>query len=153
MFNNLLILSPQMISRLRGGSHDWVRQTSWSFKIIILDIIFLKWSLDGAEDHTTRYDKHLRSLRSPYQKFSLSTRYKLNFRSLSIRQHECALLAQEAYTSSKSHHELNIWQRIFLLKVKFLKIRIIQQVRKEVSKEIKGLIQVVSKIYDEVDKF
>jgi hypothetical protein len=26
-FNNLLILSHQMISRLRGGLHDWVRQT------------------------------------------------------------------------------------------------------------------------------
>jgi hypothetical protein len=30
---------------------------------------------------------------------------------------------------------------------------IIQQVAKQVLKEIKGLIQVVSKIYDEVDKF
>jgi ribosomal protein L30/L7E len=29
-----------------------------------------------------------------------------------------------------------------------LKMRIIQQVTKQVSKEIKGLIQVVSKIYD-----
>jgi hypothetical protein len=34
-----------------------------------------------------------------------------------------------------------------------LKMRIIQQVAKQVSKEIKGLIQVVSKIYDEVVKF
>jgi hypothetical protein len=32
-------------------------------------------------------------------------------------------------------------------------MRIIQQVIKQVSKEIKALIQVVSKIYDEVVKF
>jgi hypothetical protein len=27
-----------MISRLRGGSHDWIRQTPRSFEITILDI-------------------------------------------------------------------------------------------------------------------
>jgi hypothetical protein len=32
-------------------------------------------------------------------------------------------------------------------------MRIIQHITKQVSKEIKGLIQVVSKIYDEVVKF
>jgi hypothetical protein len=42
MFNNLLILSPQMISTQRKGSHDWVRQTPQSFEITVLDIIFLK---------------------------------------------------------------------------------------------------------------
>jgi hypothetical protein len=42
---------------------------------------------------------------------------------------------------------------ISLLKVRLLKMRIIQQVAKQVSKEIKGLIQVVSKIYDEVVNF
>jgi hypothetical protein len=36
--NNLLILSPQMISRPHGGSHDWVQQTPRSFKIVVLDI-------------------------------------------------------------------------------------------------------------------
>jgi hypothetical protein len=56
----------------------------------------------------TRYGKHPRALRSPYWNFSISTRYKLNFRSLSTRQHESALLAHDAHTSSKSHHELNI---------------------------------------------
>jgi hypothetical protein len=30
---------PQMTSRLRGGSHDWVRQTPQSFEIIILESI------------------------------------------------------------------------------------------------------------------
>jgi hypothetical protein len=28
MFNNLLILNPQVISRPRGGSHDWVWQNT-----------------------------------------------------------------------------------------------------------------------------
>jgi hypothetical protein len=27
-----------MTSKLRGGSHDWVRQTPQSFEIIVLDI-------------------------------------------------------------------------------------------------------------------
>jgi hypothetical protein len=79
--------------------------------------------------------------------------YKLNFRSLCTRQYERALLAQEAHTSPKSHHELNILQRISLLQLRFLKERTIHQVTKQVSKEIKGLIQVVSKTYDEVVKF
>jgi hypothetical protein len=34
----LLILSPQVIYRLRGGSHDWVRQTPQSFETTVLDI-------------------------------------------------------------------------------------------------------------------
>jgi hypothetical protein len=66
-----------MISRLRGGSHDWVQQTHRSFEIIVLE-------------------------------FTLSTSYKLNFGRLGTRQHEHALLAQEAHTSPKSQHELNI---------------------------------------------
>jgi hypothetical protein len=86
------------------------------------------------------------ALTSSYWNFLLGISYKLKFRGLSTRQH--ALLAQEAHTSPKSHHELNIWQRISLLKLRLLKMRIIQQVTKQVSKEIKGLIQVVSKIYD-----
>jgi CBS domain containing-hemolysin-like protein len=69
----------------------------------------------------TRYNKYSGALRSLYWIlffsshlydnigfFSLSTRYKLNLRSLSTRQHECALLAQEAHTSPKSHHKINI---------------------------------------------
>jgi hypothetical protein len=65
-FTILLILSPQMISRPRGGSHNWVRQTPWSLEIAVLDIIFLKWSLDRTEDRTTRYDKHPGALWSLY---------------------------------------------------------------------------------------
>jgi hypothetical protein len=37
--------------------------------------------------------------------------------------------------------------------VRLLKMRVTQQVAKQVSKEIKGYIQVVSKNYDEVVKF
>jgi hypothetical protein len=48
-----------MISRPRGGSHDWVWQIPQSFEITVLDIIFLKWSLDHMEGHTTKYGKHL----------------------------------------------------------------------------------------------
>jgi 2-C-methyl-D-erythritol 4-phosphate cytidylyltransferase len=36
--SNLLILSPQVISRPRGGSHNWVQQTPQSFETTILDI-------------------------------------------------------------------------------------------------------------------
>jgi hypothetical protein len=56
----------------------------------------------------TGYGRHPRASRSPYWNFSLSTTYKLDFKSLSARQHERALLAQKAHTSPKSHHELNI---------------------------------------------
>jgi hypothetical protein len=49
-------------------------------------------------------------------------------------------MAQEAHTSPKSHHELNIWQRISLLKVKLSKSRPTQQVTKEVSIKIKALV-------------
>jgi hypothetical protein len=58
---------------------------------------------------------------------------------------ECALLAQEADTSSKSHHRLNIWQRVLLLKVRLPKTRLTQQVTNEVSIKIKVFIQVVNK--------
>jgi hypothetical protein len=142
-----------MICRPCEASHNWVRQTPRIFKIILLDIIFLKWSLDRAESHTIGYGTHLGALRSLYWNFSLSTRYNLNFRILSTRQHECALLAQVAHASLEFHHELNIWQRISLLKVRLLKIRIIQQVTKQVSKEIKGLIQVVTRIMMKFSSF
>jgi hypothetical protein len=58
---------------------------------------------------------------------------------------ECAFVTQEEHTSPKSHHELNIWQRISLLKVKLTKSRLTQQVTKEVSIKIKALIQVMNK--------
>jgi hypothetical protein len=68
--------------------------------------------------------------------FYTSSKHKTN---------ECAFAAQESHTSPKSHHELNIWQRISLFKVKLPKSRLIPQVARQVSKEIKALIQVVSK--------
>jgi hypothetical protein len=58
---------------------------------------------------------------------------------------ECALLAQHAHTSSKFHHELNIWQRVSLLKVRLPKTRLTQQVSNEVSIKIKAHIQVMNK--------
>jgi hypothetical protein len=54
-------------------------------------------------------------------------------------------MAHETHTSLKSHHDLNIWQKISLLKVNLLKSRLIPQVARQVSKEIKVLIQVVNK--------
>jgi hypothetical protein len=54
-------------------------------------------------------------------------------------------MAQEAHTSPKSHHELNIWQMISPLKVRVLQPRLVQQVAKQVSIKIKTLIQVVNK--------
>jgi hypothetical protein len=65
--------------------------------------------------------------------------------SLKHETKECAFAAQEAHTSPKSHHELNIWQRISPLKVRVLQPRLVQQVAKQVLVKIKALIQVVNK--------
>jgi hypothetical protein len=104
-----------MTSRLCGGSHDWVRQTPRSFKITVLE---------------------------SNMKHKVQTKFLDKFKH---KTKECALLAQEAHTSSKSHHELNIWQRVSLLKVRFPKTRLTQQVTNEVSIKKKALIQVVNK--------
>jgi hypothetical protein len=101
-----------MISRQHGGSHDWVRQTPQSFKITILE---------SNMKHKIQ------------TKFYVSLKYKTK---------ECALLTQEAHTSPKSHHELNIWQSISLLKVRLPKSRLTQQVANYVSIKIKALIHV-----------
>jgi hypothetical protein len=58
---------------------------------------------------------------------------------------ECAFAAQEVHTYPKSHHELNIWQRISPLKLRVLQPRLTQQVAKQVLIKIKALIQVVNK--------
>jgi hypothetical protein len=65
--------------------------------------------------------------------------------SLKHKTKECAFVAQEAHTSPKSYHELNIWQRISLLKEKLPKLRLTQQVTNKVSIKMKALIQVVNK--------
>jgi hypothetical protein len=70
--------------------------------------------------------------------FYVSLKHKIN---------ECAFAAQEAHTSLKSYHEINICQMISLLKVKLSKSVLITQVPRQVSKEIKLLIQVVNKSY------
>jgi hypothetical protein len=77
---------PQMTSRPHRGLHDWVRQTPWSFKIIILKSII---------------------------KHKIQAEF---YASLKHEAKECVFAAQEAHTSSKSHHELNIWQIISPLK-------------------------------------
>jgi phosphoenolpyruvate synthase/pyruvate phosphate dikinase len=104
-----------MTSRPRGGPHDWVRQTPWSFEITILESII---------------------------KHRIQTKF---YASLKHETKECAFTAQEAHTSPKSHHELNIWQMISPLKVRVLQPRLVQQVTKQISIKTKALIQMVSK--------
>jgi hypothetical protein len=114
-FETTVLDIPQMTSRPRKGSHDWVRQTPESFEITILEFII----------------KHI-----------IQTEF---YASLNHETKECAFVAQEAHTSSRSHHELNIWQRISPLKIRVLQPRLVQQVAKQVSIKTKALIQVVSK--------
>jgi hypothetical protein len=49
------------------------------------------------------------------------------YASLKHETKERAFAAQEAHTSPKSHHELNIWQSISPLKVRVLQPRLVQQ--------------------------
>jgi hypothetical protein len=113
-FETTVLDIPQMTSRLRGGSHDWVRQTPQSFEITILESII---------KHRIQIEFYAR---------------------LKHETKEYAFAAQEAHTSPKSHHDLNIWQRISPLKVRVLQPRLVQQVAKQVSIKIKALIQVVN---------
>jgi hypothetical protein len=95
-FETTILDIPQMTSRTRGGSHDWVRQTPQSFEIIILESII---------------------------KHRIQTEF---YASLKHETIDCTFAAQEAQTSPKSHHELNIWQSISPLKVRVLQPRLIQ---------------------------
>jgi hypothetical protein len=104
-----------MTSRPRGGSHNWVRQTPRSFEITVLE---------------------------SNMKYKVQTKFLDKFKH---KTKEYALLAQDAHTSSKSHQELNIWQRVLFIKVRLPKTRLTQQVTNEVSIKIKALIQVVNK--------
>jgi hypothetical protein len=74
---NLLILSPQVISRPRGGSHDWVWQTPRSFETTVLDIPQMI-SRPRGESHDW-VQQIPRSFEITILEFSLSTGYKLNF--------------------------------------------------------------------------
>jgi hypothetical protein len=133
-----------MISRSRRGSHDWIWQTPRSFKITILDIPQMtSRPRRGSHDWVwqTPWSFEITVLESN-MKHKVQTKILDKFK---LKTNECALLAQEAHTSSKFHHELNIWQRISLLKVRLPKTRLTQQVANDVSIKIKTLIQVVNK--------
>jgi hypothetical protein len=83
-----------MTSTRHGGSHDWVRLTPRSFEITVLE---------------------------SNMKHKVQTEFLDKFKH---KTKECAFLAQETHTSSKSPHELNIWQRVSLLKVRLPKSRL-----------------------------
>jgi hypothetical protein len=71
------------------------------------------------------YDKYLGASRSLYYNLSLSTEYKLNFSQvLKYKINGRAFAIQEVHTYPKSHHELNIWQRISPFKVRVLQPRL-----------------------------
>jgi hypothetical protein len=76
--SNLHILSPQVISKPRAGSHDWVRQTPQSFETIVLDIPQMTSRLCGGSHDWVRQTPQ--SFKITILEFSLSTEYKLNFR-------------------------------------------------------------------------
>jgi hypothetical protein len=133
-----------VISRLRGGSYDWVRQTPRSFKTTVLDIPQMtsrprKGSYDWVRQTPQSFEL---TILEYIIKHIIQTEF---YASLKHETKECAFAAQESHTSPKSHHELNIWQRISPLKVRVLQPKLVQQVAKQVSIKTKALIQVVSK--------
>jgi hypothetical protein len=75
--SNLLILSAQVISRSREGSHDWVRQTPRSFETTVLDIPQMTSRLHGGSHDWVR--KTPQSFEITMLEFSLSIEYKLSF--------------------------------------------------------------------------
>jgi hypothetical protein len=133
-----------VISRLRGGSYDWVRQTPRSFKTTVLDIPQMtsrprRGSYDWVRQTPQSFEL---TILEYIIKHIIQTEF---YASLKHETKECAFAAQESHTSPKSHHELNIWQRISPLKVRVLQPKLVQQVAKQVSIKTKALIQVVSK--------
>jgi 2-C-methyl-D-erythritol 4-phosphate cytidylyltransferase len=76
--SNLLILSPQVISRSSGGSYNWVRQTPQSFETTVLDIHQMTCKpRGGSHDWVWQTPQ---SFEITVLEYSLSTGYKLNFR-------------------------------------------------------------------------
>jgi hypothetical protein len=133
-----------VISRLRGGSYDWVRQTPRSFKTTVLDIPQMtsrprRGSYDWVRQTPQSFEL---TILEYIIKHIIQTEF---YASLKHETKECAFAAQESHTSPKSHHELNIWQRISPLKLRVLQPKLVQQVAKQVSIKTKALIQVVSK--------
>jgi hypothetical protein len=133
-----------VISRPRGGSHDWVRQTPWSFETTVLDIPQMtSRPRGGSHDWVRQTPRSFEiTILESINKHRIQTEFQA---SLKHETKECAFAAQEAHTSPKSHHELNIWQRISPLKVGVLQPRLVQQVTKQVLIKTKALIQVVRK--------
>jgi hypothetical protein len=132
-----------VISRPRGGSHDWVRQIPQSVETTVLDINQMTSRPHGGSHDWVRQTP--RSFEITILESIIKHRIQTKFlASLRHETKECAFAAQEAHTSPKSHHELNIWQKISQLKVRVLQPRLIQQVVKQVSIKTKALIQVVS---------
>jgi hypothetical protein len=76
--SNLLILSPQVISRPGGELHDWVRQTPWGFETTVLDILQMTSRPCGGSHDWVQQTP--RSFKITILEFSLSTEYKLSFR-------------------------------------------------------------------------
>jgi hypothetical protein len=76
--SNLLIISPQVISRPRGGLHDWVKQTPRSFETTVLDIPQIASKQHGGLQDWVQQTPQ--SIEITVLEFSLSTYYKLNFR-------------------------------------------------------------------------
>jgi hypothetical protein len=133
-----------VISRPRGGSHDWVRQTPRSFETTVLDFPQMTSRPCGGSNDWVRQTP--RSFKVTILESIIKHRIQTKFlASLKHETKEHAFAAQYPYTSPKSHHELNIWQRISPLKVRVLQPRLVQEVTKQVSIKIKILMQVVSK--------
>jgi hypothetical protein len=104
----LLVLSPQVISRPHGGSHDWVLQTPWSFETTVLDIPQMISKPCGGSHNLVRQTP--RSFEITILESIIKHRIQTKFyASLKHETKEYAFAAQEAHTSPKSHHELNIW--------------------------------------------
>jgi hypothetical protein len=121
----LLILGPQVISRPRRGSHDWVRQTPQSFETTVLDIPQMTSRPRGGSHDWVRQTP--RSFEMTILEYIIKHRIQTEFyASLKHETKECAFAAQEVDTSPKSHYELNIWQRISPLKVRVLQPILIQ---------------------------
>jgi hypothetical protein len=67
------------------------------------------------EGRMTEYVKHPGALISLYWNLHKAQNTDWILGKFNRKIKVCALLAQEAHTSLKSHHELNIWQMISLL--------------------------------------
>jgi hypothetical protein len=133
-----------VISKPCGGSHDWIRQTPQSFETTVLDIPQMTYRpRRGSHDWVRQTPRSFEiTILESIIKHRIQTEFQAN---LKHETKECAFAAQEAHTSLKSHHELNIWQRISPLKVRVLQPSLVQQVITQVLIKTKTLIQMVNK--------